>query len=141
MQRKVKHALAAKEAKNSAKDEKEARLRIARNKREALLRTKRVKAERERWEAHSLGGFWFRVEMDREDKVPCLQHKHFQRHPVCVAGETLDDVYRNLGPLLFAQVTALDGGAKFPSTPIGETLPCQGGSGHGMRVFVHVMTS
>ena len=131
--------LAAKEAKNSAKDEKEARLRIARNKREALLRTKRVKAERERWEAHSLGGFWFRVEMDREDKVPCLQHKHFQRHPVCVAGETLDDVYRNLGPLLFAQVTALDGGAKFPSTPIGETLPCQGGSGHGMRVFVHAL--
>ena len=131
--------LAAKEAKHGAKDEKEQRLRVARNKREALLRTKRVKAERERWEAHAHTGFWFRVEMDREDKVPCLQHKHFQRHPVCVAAQTLEEVYQHLGPLLFAQITALDGGAKFPSTPIGTALPCQGGSGHGMRVFVHAL--
>eukprot|EP00937_MAST-01D_sp_MAST-1D-sp2_P004054 g4054.t1 len=124
---------------SAVREAREEKQRIARQKREALLRERKEKAERERWEAHAASGYWFRVEKEVDGHFPCLHHKHFQHHPLCVQARTVEDLYRNLGPLLFAQMADMDAGAKFPSSVIGRALPCSGGSGHGMTVFVHAL--
>ena len=121
------------------REAKAAKIAAKREKREAILREKKEKEERERWEKQAEQGYWFRVEKEQEGRIPCLQHKQFQHHPLCVPAQTLEDVYRGLGPLLFAQLHDLEPGAKYPSSVIGTALRCEGGSGHGMSVFVHAV--